>query len=370
MTTTILFGELRTGRITDIIDATACGWGQVSNDAGPIDGVTVPEDEVRSKNLRQSAQAARCFLAVDVDGVIQEAGPIWSRTWNYEKAELTLGAAGLWSLFDHRKVLRVLAAGLRVQDAGFTVSGTDLGGIAKALVSQAMQHVGGNLPLDLGATYASDRTETFPGWKLLTVGDQLREFTKRESAAPDIRFRPIYTTDRMGIRWQMECGTEAQPLLTQTGDDWYFDASVPKGPVVGINTDEDATVMAERAFVTGNGTEDATLISTATDTSLINSGFPLMEAEESRSTVELQDTLDGHAQNLLERTARPVEVWKVTVRKEAATQVLAGHYARVIPKSSDAWLGTNGEAYMRIKSKSGNLGDNVTLNMYPVRTVL
>lgn len=368
MTTTILFGDLRTGRITDTIDATGCAWAQVANDAGAVDGVTVESHEVRAKDLYRAAPAAKTFLAVDVDGRLQEAGPLWSRSWdeNATRGWVTLGAAGLWSLFDHRKVLPVLAAGQRVQTAVTTVTGTDLGGIARALVAQALTHTGGDLPLVLPPATAGDRTETFHGWQLLDLGDQLRQLTRREANPPDIRFLPRYTTDRLGIEWVMQVGTEDNPALTQVGDDWYFDATAARSPVVKITTDEDATVMGQRAWVTGSGQDQDTVMGTAYDPTLVDAAWPLLEVEELRSTVIEQGTVDGHAVNLRDRSARPVEVWKVQVRASAALEVLPGHYARVIPRRDHPWLPA-GEAFMRVKSKSGDLGDTVTLEMYAVQ---
>ena len=362
----LLYGELRTGRIAGVIDATGCPWSVQSNGPGTITA-TIPEDVVRDLDLRNNAQAARSFLAVDVEGRIQEAGPIWSRTCDDAAGPVALGASGLWSLFDHRYVLSVLAAAQPLQQQLVTLSGATLGGIAKSLVNQAVQWTGGNLPLvfGMGATVGT-RTESFPGWKLLKVGDQLRELTQRETAAPDIRFRPRYKTDRRFIEWVMDTGDEDQPLLHQAGADWVFDANAPKGPVVGISTDEDATVMGMRAFVSGQGNEADTLMTSAYDQTLIDAGWPLLEVSELRSSVSQQDTLDGHAENLRDRSARPIETWTVTVRSEAAAEVLPGDYCQVVPNKRSAWLGREGTAYMRVKTKSGDLGDNIKLEMYAV----
>lgn len=363
--TTLLFGDLRTGRITDTLDATGCNWTQILNDAGAVDSVSVEAHEVRAKGLRQAARAARSFLAVDVDNQLQEAGPIWSRVWNDEQQQLTLGAAGLWSLFDHRKAIPVLAAGQLVQTAQIAVTGRALGGIARRLVQVATQHTGGSLPLVLPADALGDHTETFYGWELLDVGEQLRQLTKRESLPPDIRFRPRYTADRLGLEWVLEVGTDDDPLLVQTGDDWYLDQNVPRSPVTNISTDEDATVMGSRGWVTGSGQEQDTIIGTAYDPALIDDGYPLLEVEEMRSNVIEQSTVDDYATNLVARSARPVEVWQVQVHASAAAEMLAGHYARVIPKRGHPWL-PDGEAFMRIRSKSGGLGDKVTLSMYEI----
>lgn len=367
-TTTVLFGDVRTGRIYDTLDVTGCSWQQVINDAGRIDGVIVEGHEVRKKKLRQAAHAARTFLAVDVDGVIQEAGPIWSRPWDDERQQLTLGANGLWSLFDHRKALDAFSTGQRVQDSAITLTGADFGGIGYGLLLNAVNTPGGSLPLYAAAPTAGARTETFPGWQLMWIGDQLRQLTKRQNG-PDIRFRPTYSPDRLSVQWWYEAGTEERPLLTQVGDDWFFDASVPKSPVVNIHTDEDATVMGMRSWVTGEGQEQDILMASAYDPTLVDAGWPLLEVDETRSTVSDQATLDGHAANLRDRSARPIEVWKVVVRAEAAAQVQAGDYARVIPRRNHPWLG-DGEAYMRIKSKSGDMGSNVTLEMYAVQAAV
>jgi len=371
VTTTLLFGELRGGRITDTLDVTGCTWSQVGNDAGSISQVVVPGHEV-AKKLKGVMFTARSFLAVDVDGRLQEAGPVWSLAWNDEAQTLTIGAAGLWSLFDHRKVLPALAAGQTVATGGdlgdTTFGGTDLGGIGQALVIQAWNWVGGDLPIVFPGYNAGDRTETWYGWQLANVGDQLRQLTKRADNAPDIRFRPDYTADKLSVQWFYEAGSEDAPLLTQTGDDWYFDQTVEKSPVLNISTDEDGTQMGMRAWVTGNGSEADILMSTAYDPALIDAGWPLLEVDEADSTITDPGTLDDHSANLLQRSARPPVAWKVVVQASAAREVLAGHYARVIPKTDHAWLPA-GETFLRVASKSGDLTHKVTLTMYPIEDV-
>jgi hypothetical protein len=367
VTTQLLVGELRGGKITDVIDATTCTWDQTLNAAGTITGVTIPEHIVRRQNLRHTAAPARTFLAVEQDGRIRQAGPIWSHTWNWEAGTLTLGAGGLWSILDHRLVLPVLA-GRRIQDVSTTITGTDLGGIARGLVAQARTFANFDLPIVLPDTAAGTRTETFPGWKLQRVGEQIRQLTQRQNG-PDIRFRPRrQPADRTRIEWVMEHGTEDQPQLVQTGGDWVYDTTAPRTPVLGISVDSDATGMGMWAVVTGNGMERDILTAHAYDDTLLQAGYPLLEVDESRSTVEQQATLEEHADQLLARSARPIEAWKVTVHAEAALEALAGDTARV-KVAGDAYL-PDGEWPTRIAKISGGLGDTVTLDMYPTQVVL
>lgn len=370
VTTRILFGELRTGRITGVLPVTAAAWSRVQNDAGTIDQVQVHRSIVAEMGLRTNAAAARCFLAVEQDDRIRQAGPIWKHSWSRKQGRLVLGAAGLLSLFDHRKVLPVLAAGQRVQDVTTTFTGADYGELARALVAQARSHVGGELPIVLPAPRpGTARTETWPGWALADLGEQLRQFSTRADAAPDIRFTARRRVDDARfLEWVMETGTGAAPQLAQAGADWYFDTTVRDGAVLDVEVQQDATRMGMRGWITGNGSEKDTLIATHQDLTLVDAGYPLLEVDDAHSAVERQATLDGYAQGLVSAHARPVEVWKLTAHASAALEVLEGDYARVITKGDD-YL-PDGEHRMRIQKITGSLGDSVVLDMYPLQAVL
>jgi hypothetical protein len=101
----ILAGDLRTGRIRTVIPVTGAQWTDVLNAAGAVDQVTVTDDVVRELQLRHSLPAARSFLAFEDDDRIRQAGPMWARTRSWENGTVTLGAGGLWSLFDYRKII-------------------------------------------------------------------------------------------------------------------------------------------------------------------------------------------------------------------------------------------------------------------------
>ena len=370
----VLYGDLRTGLIHGEIDATGASWAQVLNDAGAIDQVTVPGAEIARLDLWRMAPAAKTFLAVEIDDRIVEAGPIWSRTYDWETDTLVLGAAGLWSLWDHRMVLKVLAAALQVRtgaDLGsVTLTGADLGEIARGLVALAMSHAGGSVPVVLPAARpGSARIETFPGYELPILGEQLRQLTQRQTAAPDIRFAPRRRSDdRRYIEWVMETGTAAAPQLSQAGADWIFDTTVRRGPLLGLSLDEDATEMGFRGWETGNGSEAGMLMATAYVGTQVDAGWPLLEVERASSSVQEGLTLDGHAAQLVARSARPVQKWTVTAHMSAALEVRAGDYA-VVRTRGHACLGT-GSHRVRVAGKSGDLTDKVKIAMYPMAAIV
>jgi hypothetical protein len=371
VTISLLIGEVRTGRITVTLDGgevpTSLRWTDELNRAGSLDGVTIPSPVVAKYDLRQLTYGARCFMAVEVDGRIKVGGPIWGRAWDWEKGELTLSAAGLWSLLDKRKIEddATYPSGL------LTFSGVSLGGLAVSLVSHMLGHIPPytNLPVVLPTVEPGDNEESFARWEILDYGEQLRQITQRAVDAPDIRFAPRRTAaDPRFIEWVMQVGTEGQPSLTQGGPDWVFDTSAPRSSVLGISTDEDATQMAQKVWVTGNGSEADQKMASNSDLTLVDLGWPLTEVDESHPTVDDYDTLLGHADNLLARSNRPIEVFKVSVRAEAAREVSPGDYCQVIVKG-DPWLGDM-DRTMRVQKVSGDLSDTLTLDMFPLAATL
>lgn len=374
VTTALLLGELRTGRITATLAGddlpTDLRWTDVLNNSGSIDGVTIPEAVVRKYDLRGLTNGARCFMAVEQDGRIKQAGPIWSRTWDWQKGELTLSASGMWSMADKR----IIYDSATFPSGILSFTGVSLGGLAVSLVSHMMGWTPPytNLPIVLPTIEAGDHEESFPQWNLSRYGEQLRQITQRATDAPDIAFRARRTAaDPRIIEWVMQVGTEAFPQLSQGGPDWVFDTSAPRSPVLGIATDEDANDMGEVAWASGNGSEaDMKLVqNTSTDgVALLDMGWPYMEVDESHSTVEDNFVLLGHVDNMLARSTRPIEVFKVMVSAAAAREVTAGDFCRVVT-DDDVWLGSM-DRTMRIKQVSGGLEDSYVLEMFPMAGLL
>lgn len=364
----ILYGEFKTGRITGALPVTGASWSAEQNAAGAITNVTVPEDAARELDLRQATHGWRTFLAFEEDDQIKQAGPITSRSFDWESGTVTLAASGVWAYLDHL-FIRPPNTVAPYQKYTHTIAGKSLGGIARGLVSRVVGVQTTAVPIVLPPDEAGTRTESWPVWQLATYGEQLRQLTQRATDAPDIRFVPRRrASDPRFVEWVMQVGTTTRPELAQTGPDWIFDTTTQKSPVLGISTDEDPTAMAQQVWVTGNGMEEDILMALRNDTTLLNLGWPLTEVDESHSTVEDQATLNGHADTLLRRSARPVEVWRLTVTADAAREVQPGDYCQVITRG-DAWV-PDGERRMRVQKVTGSLADTLTLDMYPLEAQL
>lgn len=379
-----LVGDLRTGKITTRLPLTGVTWQAVLNGAGSITGATVniAAADVRPLDVPHAAAPAKAFLAIQYDEALIAGGPIWTHAYNRSSGVATLGATGLWGLFDHRLVIPVLAEPLALgavqSGSGDTIypsgSNLSLGDIAAALVAQALAHVGGNLPLVAPAAQGMTpgAARTYYGYELNQLGPRLVDLTN-VVGGPEIAFRPrIKINDPTSIEWVMLAGTPAQPLLAQTGSDWIIDASVPQSMVSDIDVAIDATAMGTRVWEVGSGSQTGLMLSQANSTTLTSVGYPLLEVQDQHTSVVDQATLDAYSAAYLTGVSRPAAVWKVKVRNDGApnaagsggprlSQYQAGDYVTAII-GDDPYLAP-GARRSRILQIDGDLSEESVLTL-------
>lgn len=367
MARSVMVGEVRTGRRITHIPVSGGRWSMVHRDAGDIT-VDVPLRAVDFRRLERQLVAsgagsfgvwrpgqgmraellaaldpARCFLAILEDDEVLEAGPIWAHRYDAGTGVLRVRAAGMRSVFDHRRVMGVVASGTAAAAWQVTWSGLSLATIAKRLIQLAMDHTGGQLPIvlpeDETAVDDADHTRTYHGYDLGILGERLDQLMGVQGG-PDITLQPRLTGDRMGVEWVMRAGTEADPLLHQGSGDWTWDAQVPRSGVSGIIVDVDATALAARSWVTGEGMETSTLLEVADEPTgpdaLLDRGYPLLESAESRPTVRIRSTAARWAGANLAGQVRPWSTWTVQVRTDTEPRLgryRPGDFGRVwVPK--------------------------------------
>lgn len=387
MARTILVGNTRTGGSLTAIPVSGATWsiehrgyGEISVDiplnAGEfrnleknVAGVWRPTGSLRSA-LLTALEPVENFMAILEGDNVLAAGPIWAHDYSWETGVLKIKASGsIGSLFDHRYVMGVLGSGWASWSA--TYSSLSLGTIAKRLIELMETHTGGDLPIILPADEVSTHTRTYNGFELATVQSRLDDIMGVENG-PDIRFDPRLTTDRLGIEWVMRTGTVAQPLLVQAGDDHTWDFRLPRSGVSGLSVQRDATRIASRSWATGSGTDEALLMSRADDPTLTDAGFPLLEVADSRSSVELQATLDEWASGNLLLSARPMTTVSATVQSNHSPQLgtyRVGDFAKLWIPADHPYLSLLwplGYSRVRIIGISGDLDPTVSITFAPI----
>lgn len=370
-------GELRSGKMTTKLPVSGGQWQQVMDDAGQFSvTVALTDPDVVNLNLRGAAEPCRCFLMLaynDAAGVewLVDGGPIWTHSYDAGTRQLSIGAAGLWSLFDHRFVLPVLAAGQSPAAATVSFAGLSLGGIATQLVGLAMSHPGGSLPVVLPTAETGTATRTYPGYSMTTVGQALRDLTQVQGG-PEIQFVPRRNpVDGRYVQWVMRVGTTAQPLLTQGGADHVWDFTATRTSVQGLSVQLDGSQMAERVWVQGAGTDVSTLFGRADNLTLVNAGFPLLEALDSNHSGEKgasdPATLAAYAQADVAADVGLVETWTAVVQRDDAPALpdyAVGDWCVFNLPTDDPYLDRTG-LRCRVTGRQGDLSTSVTLQVQP-----
>jgi hypothetical protein len=371
-----LCGDLRTGRQTAVLPVADGSWQQVMDDGGVFSvSLALSDPDVARLNPRLVVQPARTFLCLAYnapDGVeyLIDGGPIWTHSYDAASRKLEVGAGGVWSYYDHRFILPVLAVGKSPAPEVFAVGGLSLATIAQQLLILAHSHTGGSLPVVFPLAEAGSNGRTYPGFNMPTVGQALRDLTQVDGG-PEIQFVPRRSpVDGRYIQWVMRAGTAANPLLTQLGGDHVFDFSALRTDVSGLNVDIDAGAMTMRAWVQGAGTDTATLFGRADDPTLINaSGFPLLESLDANHSGDngatVQATLDGYAREDIRAGARPVESWTAQVTRDDPPRLGEygiGDWARFLLPADDPYI-VDREVRGRITQRQGDMTPNVTLQL-------
>lgn len=313
-------GDLRTGRrIVDLphVDAS---WTDELNTAESVDAEIVVHDaRAEGLDLYNTTTPGKTFLVVEDEGIIA-GGPIWSREYSQQNNRLKLSASGIWSYWDYRTLLPVVAASASVTNEDGTANtayDTNLKNlsyetIAKRWIQQSMTWVGGNLPIVFEPDIAGSFEKNIVGAELKLIGDMLRDFTTLEDGV-DIRFVPRRTADGLGYEWLMVCG---HPRIT-SGKPVVWDATVPRTVLRGLSVKESAASMVGQAWTTGGKSAGEALIGRSLNSAVTDRGWPLLESVSSlSSSVTEQKTADFHAAELTRTGDLPTTEWSFEVRKD------------------------------------------------------
>lgn len=329
--------DLRTGAVLGELPLTSVRFSRKLNDSGQFSG----QFEVGSRNAAKSSiedaydwtTPARRTITVYRDDRPVWGGIIWTSRFSSTTRVVEIGAADYWSYFDHRAILPVLAlvpgtgrsTGLSVAPSTTYVSGlstkytnTDQNAIARALITQAQAHAGGDLAIQMDTSVVSGilRDREYPGHQVTNVGDALRKLSGVING-PDIVFDLAASVDAQGrpVR-RMLTGA---PNLGQVGSVWVWEL---ESNLIEYTWPRDGTRFASRALGTGDGAALAAPIAVAEDTTLYTAGgWPLMETESQWSGVVDPITLQDHATTDQILGRRPVVLPTLVVRGDMSPMV-------------------------------------------------
>jgi len=362
--TQLILGDLRTGHKRQTFPDDTLAWSLTRNSAGTIRASTpISSRLVQKLDLRNATEPVKSYLGVVENDIPLEVGPIWRRVYRKATGTLELTAGGLWSYFDHRLVMPLLADTDNVIDpvtgASTVASGTDLtlmsyGTMAKRLIAQSLLWTGGNLPIVFQADEVGTYEQHYLGASLSKIGDMLRDLVGLVKGV-DIRFQPQWTPDRLGIQWALQTGTLAAPEL-HSATTFTWDYSVQKRSIKDLVDEADGSGMTGQAWTSGGRQSGVQVVQRAIDPFLVGLGYPLLESvDSSHADASLVDTLMQYSQNAVMLGRAPSNAWSFTVKADESPHVgeyLPGDFVKVKMRK-DPWI-DDGDHVREIASMSGD----------------
>lgn len=322
--------DTRTGRMLWELPAETFTWSSKLNDIGTLSAVLSVEKTWASLS-DQDERDPRIMLREILSGpwrfslVLKWgnnavwAGPYLSMS-RPTPDKLDLNGAEIAKILSKRPLIKPGAVSATDPSADTVLGpGVTKPHVAAALVTQAMVGTGYNLPItvtDPGG-FGTD-ARTYYGYDLANYWDKLLALMA-EVDGPEIRFDPKITAGVDGdyVSWVMQIGN---PHLGRNGTIWVFDSDV--NSVIGL--DGDGSNMALGVWTPGSGQSRDRVIAHTQDTTMLNIGWPMIEAVDNSHTSE---------------TAYPVLAAQSSAALAAYKQPVVA-YRTAVPADADPMVGT------------------------------
>lgn len=372
--------ETVTGKTLEPLDCNIKSWRRelLGSDTATVTIAPGALTMANRDNLRLITTPWRSTLVIewanpgDRIGVPVFAGPIITRPFD---KTVTINAGGIRSILDRRKLINWAGP---YQGQSLQWSGMSLGSIGINVV----QYVTGTSPYpakagaSLPIIYPTIETDTDPthvktyaGYNLKTAGSALTDLAGLING-PESDFVPVWSDgNRSAINYIMKIGTNEQPLLT-TSSAISLDATQPKSTVKKLTYTEDASGVATRQWGNGSGTDVDTLMSTASDATLVNAGYPALELQTDHKTETDQTSLDTAVSGDLALAQSPIVQFGLTVDGSRAPYLGTYQLAQAIALNvrNHIWIPDSpaGGYPMRVVAMQGDQTPTVALSVQGV----
>jgi hypothetical protein len=300
-----LFADLVTNAILAELPLVGVSATRTLKGAGTFTAkLALGDPKVTALDWFNATQPARTGLYVDRDGVLVYGGILWTRrkppTAPGSPVFLELAGSEFWSYYRRRYITSTA-----------TFAATDQLTIAQSIMNTAIAVRGGDIGLNVAAPIASGvlRDRTYNYYELKPVAEAVDQLSAVDGGFDfGIDLSYVNGVPTKTLNWNYP---RRGASLLSTGI--VFEKP---GNIVDYSYPEDGTLMADKTTALGAGQGDNMLRSSASITSLIDGGYPLLEATQSYKDVLVQATLDAHARADVTALQSPVTLPEIWVRAD------------------------------------------------------
>jgi hypothetical protein len=326
---------------------TGVNFTQSLNAAGTFNGSILLSGLPATANAANSTIPGKNYVAVDRDGIIVWAGPIWFREWDSASQHLHITAREFESYFERRRITTTQ-----------TYTNVDQLLIAKTLINNAQAVTGGNVGVITGTETSTQLvSKTYYNYELKTVYQALLDLS-RSTNGFDFNIAAAYDGG----------GSVSKTLVLgfpQSGVR-YSSSSVtapvfefPSGNIVEYQYPEDGSIAANTLYAIGAGSNEGMLLSTAVSSTQLAAGYPLLEDAVNYSDVTDTALLANLAAGQLAAVAYPPTTLKIVVPPyvdPVLGSYTVGSDARI--RITDSRFPTGLDAVYRIVALNATPGEN------------
>lgn len=260
-----LFTDTVTGSVLAELQLTGVNFTQALNTSGTLNASLLLSGVPAAANAEAATIPMRCSLYVDRDGVIVWGGVIVAREYASADQHIKITAREFEYYLDRRRITSTQV-----------FNNVDQLLIAQTLVNNAQAATGGNIGIQVGTeTSGVLVSRIFYNYELKSVYQALLDLSRSQT----------------GFDFNIQCaydgaGNPTKTLLLsypQSGTRYSSTSTtvpvfeLPAGNIVEYSYPEDGSTAANTVYVVGAGSSDAKLIATATSTTQVAAGWPLLE---------------------------------------------------------------------------------------------
>jgi hypothetical protein len=269
-----LFADLLTNSILAELPLTGVAFTQQLNQAGTFSArILLSGINAAGQNVDAATIPGRCALYVDRDGILVWGGVVWSRNYNSTSQTLTLGAREFESYFERRRITTTQA---------FT--NTDQLAIVQTLVTAAQAVPNGDIGVIVGTETSGVLVDrVYYNYELKSVHGAIMDLSRAENGFDyriKVQYDGAFQPEKRLLLGYPRLGTA---YSTSTVNVPFFE--FPAGNVVEYEYPEDGAIAANTVHALGAGSNEGKLISSASDSTLLAAGWPLLEEQANYSDV-------------------------------------------------------------------------------------
>ena len=299
-----LFADLVTNQILAELPITGVSFTQQLNTAGTFTGhLLLSGVNAAGLNVANGTIPGRTAIYVDRNGKLVWGGILWNREYSSITQTLTFQAREFLSYFERRRITTTKV-----------YTNVDQVQVALGIVSDSQGVPGGNIQLLYNQDPASSNSSgilvsrTYYGYEYKTVLAAVQDLAKQTqgfdfeidvyydgNTNPAKSFNIYYP--KMGTMYSST--NAAAPVFQLPGN------------IVEYIYPEDASIAANTIYALGAGSNEGKLIQTATDSTKVSTGWPLLEDQANYSDITDSTLLSGLAAGQITAVSYPPTTLRV-----------------------------------------------------------